>query len=88
MRGRSSFPSAVFPESVRGWQSTWFYCKDIPTLGQSTDLPPFSLERLHALLSLSIEDHKKVEVGNLVDAMVELIRGGVTGMDLLETFLC
>ena len=41
MRGKSSFPAIILPESVRGWQSTWFYCKDQPTPGQSTGLPPF-----------------------------------------------
>lgn len=60
MRGRSSFPPMTFPESVRGWQSTWFYCKDVPTPGQSTGLPPFSLERLRAPRSLTVEEHEKV----------------------------
>lgn len=87
MRGRSSFPPMTFPESVRGWQSTWFYCRDIPTPGQSTGLPPFSLERLRTPRSLTVEEEEKGEVAILVDAVVALVRGGVTGMDLLEVFL-
>ena len=43
MRSKSTFPAMILPDSVRGWQSTWFYCKDQPTPGQSTGLPPFSL---------------------------------------------
>ena len=26
MRSKSAFPAMTLPESVRGWQSTWFYC--------------------------------------------------------------
>ena len=44
MRNKSTFPTMSFPESVRCWQSTWFYCKDQPTPSQSTGLPPFSIE--------------------------------------------
>ena len=36
---------------------------------------------------LSVLEGEKVQVGILVNALVDLIRGGVTGMDLLETFL-
>ena len=60
-----------------------FYCKDVLTPGQSTGLPPFSLERLHAPCSLTIEEHEKGEVAILVEAVVALIQGRVTSMDLL-----
>ena len=76
-----------FPKSVRGWQSAWFYCNDVPSPGSSTGLPPFSLARLSAPRSLTVDDEEKAEVGILVEAVVELIRGGVTGFDLLEVFL-
>jgi hypothetical protein len=36
---------------------------------------------------LIVEEEEKGEVAILVDAVVELVRGGVTGMDLLEVFL-
>ena len=87
MRGSNSFPAMTFPESVRGWQSTWFYCQVVLSPGQSTGLPPFSLERLRAPCSMTVEAHEKSEVAILVEAVVELIRGRVTSMDLLETFL-
>jgi hypothetical protein len=77
----------TFPESVRGWQPTWFYCKDVPSPGSSTSLPPFSSARLNAPRSLTVAEEEKAEVGILVEAVVELIRGGVTGLDLLEVFL-
>ena len=77
----------TFPESVRGWQPTWSYCKDIPTPGQSPGLPPFSLERLRTPRSLTVETEEKGEVQMLVDAVVALVQRGVTSMDPLEVFL-
>src|SRR3954471_8073516 len=86
-RGNSSFPSITFPESVRGWQATWFYCKDQVTPGQSTRLPPFSLERSKKPASLKVTPEEKTQVKVLVGRVVQLVRDGVTGMDLLEVFL-
>ena len=87
MRGKSSFPAIILPESVRGWQSTWFYCKDQPTPGQSTGLPPFSMARVEKPSALKVTPGEKAEVKVLVERVVYLIREGVTGMDLLEVFL-
>jgi hypothetical protein len=84
MRGRSTFPPMTFPESVRGWQSTWFYCKDILTPGQPTGVAPFSLERLRTPCLLAIANEEKGEVRMLVNAVVALVQGGVMGTDLLE----
>ena len=87
LRGKSSFSTMVLPHSVRGWQSTWFYCKDQPTPGQSTGLPPFSMERVRKPSSLKVVPKEKAQVKVLVERVVQLIRDGVTGMDLLEVFL-
>ena len=54
LRGKSSFPTMVLPDSVRGWQSTWFYCNDQLMPGQSTGLPPFSMERVRKPSSLKV----------------------------------
>ena len=77
----------TFPDSVRGWQSTWFYCKDVASPNMSTGLPPFTLERPTTPRTLHMTEVEKVQVGILVNAVVDLIHGGVTGMDLLEAFL-
>ena len=77
----------TLPESVRGWQSTWFYCQDIVTPGQSTGLPPFSFNRVQTPSSLKVTAAEKVETAMLVERVVQLINQGVTGMDLLEVFL-
>ena len=77
----------ILPDSIRGWQSTWFYCKDQPTPGQSTGLPPFSMERVRKPSSLKVVPKEKAQVKVLVERVVQLIRDGVTGMDLLEVFL-
>ena len=54
MRSKSAFPAMTLPESVRGWQSTWFYCQDRSTSGQSTGLPPFSMSRVNKPSSLKV----------------------------------
>ena len=77
----------ILPDSVHGWQSTWFYCKDQPTPGQSTGLPPFSMDRVRKPSSLKVIPEEKAQVKVLVECVVQLIRDGVTGMDLLEVFL-
>ena len=71
----------TLPESVRGWQLTWFYCQDIATPGQSTGLPPFSLDRAQQPSSLKVTVAERVETKMLVERVVHLIHHGVTGMD-------
>ena len=87
MRSRSAFPAVILPELVRGWKSTWFYCKDQPTVGQSTGLSPFSMACVEKPSALKVTPGEKAEVKVLVERVVYLIREGVTGMDLLEVFL-
>ena len=87
MRSKCTFPAMILPDSVRGWQSTWFYCKDQPTPGQSTRLPPFSLARVEKPSPLKVVPEEKAQVKVLVERVVQLVRDGVTGMDLLEVFL-
>ena len=77
----------LFPDSVRGWQSTWFYCNDLPCSGSSTGLPPYTTERVQTPPSLTVDKKEKTDVGILVTATVSLIQGGLTGLDLLEVFL-
>ena len=87
MRSKSTFPAMILPDSVRGWQSTWFYCKDQPTPGQSTGLPPFSLARVEKPAPLKVVLEKKAQDKVLVERVIQLVCNGVTGMDLLEVFL-
>ena len=77
----------TLPVSVRGWQSTWFYCQDIAAPGQSTGLPPFSLDRAQQPSSRKVTIVERVETNMLVERMVQLIIQGVTDMNLLEVFL-
>ena len=87
LRNKSTFPAMILPNSVRGWQSTWFYCKDQLTPGQSTGLPPFSLARVEEPSSLRVIPEEKAQVKALVEWVIQLVRDEVTGMDLLEDFL-
>ena len=49
--------------------------------------PPFTAERLLQPSSLIVTPEEKGEVSLLVDQVVNLVREGVTGLDLLEVFL-
>ena len=79
MRSKSAFPAMTLPESVRGWQSTWFYCQDRSTPGQSTGLPPFTMSRVNKPSSLKVIPEEKAQVKMLMERVVQLIRDGVTG---------
>ena len=77
----------TLPESVRGWQSTWFYCQDVVAPSQSTGLPHFLFDRVQTPAPLKVTAAEAVETKMLVERVVQLINQGVTGMDLLEVFL-
>ena len=77
----------TLPESVRGWQSTWFYCQDTAAPGQSTGLPHFTFDRVQTPYPLKVTAAENVETKMLVEKVVQLINEGVTGLDLLEVFL-
>ncbi|SPT20544.1 unnamed protein product [Triticum aestivum] len=87
VRDKSTFPAMTFPESVRGWQSTWFYCQNEPTPGQSSGLPQFTMDRVNKPSSLKVIPEERADTKMLMDRVVQLVRDGVTGMDLLEVFL-
>ena len=53
----------------------------------STGLPPFTLARPAVPKSLTVAEEEKANVGILMNDVVNLIRDGVTGLDLLEVFL-
>ena len=53
----------------------------------STGLPPFTLARPSTPPSLIVAEEEKANVGILMNGVVNLIRDGVTGLDLLEVFL-
>ena len=86
-RNRNAFPAVTLPVSVRGWQSSWFYCQDVATPGHSTGFPPFSFDRVQNPAPLKVTAAETMEMRMLVDRMVQLINDGVTGLDLLEVFL-
>ena len=86
-RKGSEFPTLNLLESVRGWQSTWFYCNDVAVPNMSTGLPPFTLNRPTTPPSLVVTEAERAEVDILMKAVVELVRSGVTGLDLLEVYL-
>ncbi|KAI5009515.1 hypothetical protein ZWY2020_011652 [Hordeum vulgare] len=86
-KSRSSYPALQLSESVRNWQSTWFYCQDIAYPNASTGLPSFSLDRPAPPKQLALSKAEKNDIQPLVEALVDVVRRGVTGIDLLEIFL-
>ena len=86
-KSRSSYPALQLSESVRNWQSTWFYCQDIACPNASTGLPPFSLDRPAPPKQLALSKAEKNDIQPLVEALVDVVRRGVTGIDLLEVFI-
>ena len=55
--------------------------------GQSSGLPQFTMDRLNKPSSLKLIPEEKADVKMLMERVVQLVREGVTGMDLLEVFL-
>jgi hypothetical protein len=53
----------------------------------STGLPPFTLDRPTTPPSLVVTEAEKADVDILMKLVVELVRSGVTGLDLLEVYL-
>ncbi|KAI4999744.1 hypothetical protein ZWY2020_004333 [Hordeum vulgare] len=86
-KSRSSYPALQLSESVRNWQSTWFYYEDVACPNASTGLPPFSLDCPAPPKQLALTKTEKIDIQPLVDALVDVVRRGVTGIDLLEIFL-
>jgi hypothetical protein len=86
VRGGRSFPKMSFLDSVKGWQGTWFYYRDIPGANHQSGLPPYSSERVRASPTLTVEKEEKVGVDILSSALIGVVNAGVNGMDLLETF--
>ncbi|KAI5014067.1 hypothetical protein ZWY2020_055457 [Hordeum vulgare] len=84
---KSSYPPLQLSESVKNWQSTWFYCQDIACPNAATGLPPFSLDRPAPPRQLALTKMEKIQIQPLVEALIDVIRKGVTNTDLLETFL-
>lgn len=50
-------------------------------------MPPFSLDRPAPPKQLALTNAEKNDIQPLVDALVDVVRRGVTGIDLLEVFL-
>ncbi|KAI5002897.1 hypothetical protein ZWY2020_027547 [Hordeum vulgare] len=86
-KSKSNYPALQLSESVRNWQSTWFYCQDVACPNATTGLPPFSLDRPAPPKQLALTKAEKIRIQPLVDALIDVVKKGVTGIDLLEVFL-
>mgnify|MGYP006973724851 CR=1 FL=1 len=61
--------------------------RDVPRANSQSGLPPYSVERVRALASLTMMKEEKVDVDILSSALISVMNAALTNMDLLETFL-
>ncbi|KAI5021953.1 hypothetical protein ZWY2020_058683 [Hordeum vulgare] len=78
-KNRCIYPALQLSESVRNWQSTWFYCEDIACPNASTGLPPFSLDRPAPPKQLALSKAEKKDIQPLVEALADVVRRGSLG---------
>ena len=86
VRGGRSFPKMSFPNCVKRWQGTWFYCRDVPSTQNQLGLPPYSSKRVRAPPTLTMVKEEKVGVDILSSMLIGFVNGGGNGMDLLDPF--
>lgn len=77
LRGKNSFPEMSFPDSVKDWQDSSFYCQDVRVGEGQSGLPPYLAERIQSAPSFSASKEEKVDVDILVIALI--LRKGSTG---------
>jgi putative gypsy type transposon len=77
-----------FIDSVRNWRSRWFYIRDHSVDGQEFGLPPYSADAAIKQPSwANVLAAKEVEEANRLLGEVEQLRGKITGVDLISTWV-
>ncbi|KAI4979582.1 hypothetical protein ZWY2020_016335 [Hordeum vulgare] len=61
-KNKSSYPVLQLSESVKNWQSTWFYCQDVACPNAATGLSPFSLDRPAPPRQLALTKMEKIQI--------------------------
>ena len=87
MKSSCTFPAIRFPGTIKLWQNTWFYSKDILTSDSQIGLPIYTCNRVEPPKMLRLAKIEKTKVDILLDAFVGIKRVGVDGIDLLEVFI-
>ena len=86
---RSWYPQVPCPDSIRGWTSTFFYCKDVLAPGKTVGIPPFVNAPPMPRLSWREE-----AVGKLTDDLrlvfrrIEFLTSAVPRLDGVDIVLC
>jgi hypothetical protein len=82
-RKNSAFPEAKLASHPKGWNKTWFYCRNTAPQGENP-LPGYRLDRLNATIAFlgwpSKEERK--QVATFYSKLRALMANGLTGIDL------
>lgn len=78
-----------WPDTVKGWQLGWYYCKDIPMPDDTLGLPSYSRNRITSTSGWNprLTKGEKLEVDLLVASMIGLKDQGLEGNDLMAAWV-
>ena len=84
-RLNSVFPKPVFPNRIKDWQKTFFYCKDTSPEGEPK-LPLFSEDRLEVtpLMKDRCPESARPKVESLITRIRALLSHDLENMDLVR----
>ena len=84
-RLNSVFPKPVFPNRIKDWQKTFFYCKDTSPEGEPK-LPLFSEDRLEAtpVMKARCSEAARPKVESLILRIRALLSHNLENMDLVR----
>ena len=84
-RLHSVFPKPVFPNRIKDWQKSFFYCKDTSPAGEPR-LPLFSKDRLEAtpLMKARCSETARPKVESLIIRIQALLSHSLENMDLVR----
>ena len=84
-RLNSVFPKPVFPNRIKDWQKSFFYCKDTSPEGEPK-LPLFSEDRLEAtpLMKARCPETARPKVESLITRIRALLSHDLENMDLVR----
>lgn len=87
-RRNTPFPEAKLASHPKGWNKTWFYCKNTASQNENP-LPGYRLDRLNATIAFpgwpSAEERK--QIAPIYPKIRALVANGLTGIDLTRCWI-
>ncbi|KAE8808623.1 hypothetical protein D1007_14692 [Hordeum vulgare] len=86
-RSKSGFPQLPLQESIKQWQSGFFYVKNTDPADDALNMPPFNINPA-TKLNWATESPKPISEVAQIGAHLEILeKGGLLGRDLLTTMV-